>query len=169
MICRRARPRYRNLQVGAAVPAAIPRSMAWMPSAAHRDLTPSFAKEGWGRFCRSDVRCTDPCRSGGPRRDSQVYAWMPSAAPPRSPGLWHECRQQPRRDPKTPPLEKEGWGGFCRSDVRCTDPCRSGGLRRDPQVYGMNAVSSPPRPNPLLCKGGLGWILQERCPMYRPL
>lgn len=71
-----------SAQVGAAVPAAIPRSMAWMPSAAHRDLTPpSLKKEGWGGFCRSGVRCADPCRSGGLRRDPQVYGTDAGSSP----------------------------------------------------------------------------------------
>ena len=104
--------------------------------------TPSFAKEGWGRFCRSDVRCADPCRSGGPRRDPQVYGTDAVSSPPR---------------PNPPSLKKEGWGGFCRSGVRCTDPCRSGGPRRDSQVYGTDAVSSPAAIlKPLLWKRRVG-------------
>ena len=89
MICRRARPRYRNLQVGAAVvPAAIP-------------------------------------------------------------GLWHGCREQPRRDPKTPPLQRRVGVDFAGavSDVQtlvgaavpAAIPRSMHGCheqpRRDPQVY----------------------------------
>ena len=84
MICRRARPRYRNLQVGAAVPAAIPRSMAWMPSAAHRDLPPPLQRRVGVDFAgaMSDVQTL--VGAAVPAAIPRSMARMPSAAPPRS-------------------------------------------------------------------------------------